>query len=152
MHPPNLWKRKSWVLLANRFTTKEPKDSHKPFKNFSDRKIKTARAQAKTEGPGVLVEKVPQYRIRLNQRQLHHYLEFTMRPYYYQYVAYGTSSLKLESGEEPIMPNVVRTVARCTIINQYLDHCQETGFQPIMRARAQHLFLLSGFAPQASGN
>ena len=54
-----------------------------------------------------------------------------MRPYYYQDVAYGTRTLKLESGEELVMPNVVRTVARCTIINQYLEHCKETGFNPI---------------------
>ena len=57
-----------------------------------------------------------------------------MRPYYYQDVAYGTHTLKLESGEELVMPNVVRTVARCTIINQYLQHCEETGFEPISRS------------------
>ena len=57
-----------------------------------------------------------------------------MRPYYYQDVAYGTRTLKFENGEELTMPNVVRTVARSTIINQYLDHCQQTGFQPISRS------------------
>jgi len=121
-------------IYANRFTTKELKDIHKPFENLSDRQIKKARAQAKTGGPGVPVEKVPQHRIRLNQHQLDHFLEFTMRPYYYQDVAYGTRTIKIESGEELTMPNVVRTVARCTIINQYLDHCQQTGFQPISRS------------------
>lgn len=45
-------------ILANRFTTKELKDSHKSFEDLSDRKTKKARAQAKTEGPGVPVEKV----------------------------------------------------------------------------------------------
>lgn len=32
------------------------------------------------------------------------------------------------------MPNVVRTVARCTIINQYFEYCEETSFQPISRS------------------
>ena len=121
-------------IYANRFTAKELKDIHKPFENLSDRQIKKGRAQTKTSGPGEPVEKVPQHRIRLNQHQLDHFLEFTMRPYYYQDVAYGTRTLTLESGEELTMPNVVRTVARCTIIKQYLDHYQQTGFQSISRS------------------
>ena len=32
------------------------------------------------------------------------------------------------------MPNVVHTVARCTIINQYLEYCEETSFQPVSRS------------------
>ena len=43
--------------------------------------------------------------------------EFTIRPYYYQDVAYGTCSIKVTSREEFVMPNVVRSVAMCTIIN-----------------------------------
>ena len=119
-------------IYSNRFTVKELKDIHKPFENLSDRQIKKGRAQTKTSGPGEPVEIVSQHRI---QHQLDHFLEFTMRPYYYQDVAaYGTRTLKLESGEELTMPNVVRTVARCTIINQYLDHYQQTGFQSISRS------------------
>ena len=41
-----------------------------------------------------------------------------MRLYYYQDVAYDTRTIKLENGEEFVIPNVVRTVAECTIINQ----------------------------------
>jgi len=46
-------------IYANRFTTKELKDIHKPFENLSDGQIKKFRAQTKTGGPGVPVEKVP---------------------------------------------------------------------------------------------
>ena len=52
----------------------------------------------------------------MEKRQLNLFLEFTMRPYYYQDVVYGTCITKLESGEEFFMPKVVRTVAKCTII------------------------------------
>ena len=58
-------------------------------------------------------------------------MEFKSRPYYYQDVAFGSRKLKLESGEELVMPNVVRTVERCTIINQYLDFCKEDNFSPM---------------------
>lgn len=57
-----------------------------------------------------------------------------MWPHYYQDVAYGTRTLKIESGEELTLPIVVRTVARCRIINRYLDHSQQSGFQPISRS------------------
>ena len=53
-----------------------------------------------------------------------------MRPYYFQDVAYGTHTIKLESVEEFVMPNMVCTVAKCTIINQCMDHCKENGFEP----------------------
>ena len=32
------------------------------------------------------------------------------------------------------MPNIVRTLAKCTIINQYLDFCKEENFSPMSRA------------------
>lgn len=32
------------------------------------------------------------------------------------------------------MPNVVHTVAKCTIIGQYLDYCREDNFDPLSRA------------------
>ena len=50
--------------------------------------------------------------------------------HYFQDVAYGTHTIKLESVEEFVMPNMVRTVAKCTIINQCMDHCKENGFEP----------------------
>lgn len=51
-----------------------------------------------------------------------------------QDVAYGTCTIKLESGEEFVMPKVVRTVAKCTIINQHMDHCEEPEFQSISKS------------------
>ena len=70
----------------------------------------------------------------MDKAKLDHFLEFTSRPYCYQDVAFGSRTIKLESGEEIVMPNVVRTVARCTIIKQYLEYCDETSFQPISRS------------------
>ena len=117
-------------IYADRFSANELKRMHQPFENLSDRQIKKARAQAKSEGPGVPIEKIPRHRIHIQQRQLDHFLEFTMRPYYFQDVAYGTHTIELESVEEFVMPNMVRTVAKCTIINQCMDHCKENGFEP----------------------
>ena len=60
-----------------------------------------------------------------------HFIDFVNRPYFYQDVAYGTRVIKLETGEKLAMPNVVRTVTRTTMINQYLQYCDEERFSPL---------------------
>ncbi|KAL9970438.1 hypothetical protein ACROYT_G022814 [Oculina patagonica] len=49
-------------------------------------------------------------------------------------VFYGTRTLKLDSGEQLVMPNVVRTVARSTMIAQYFSHCRDEEFEPLGRS------------------
>ena len=132
--PSKILKTQILSIYANRFTVKELKAIHRPFENLSDRQIKKAIAHSSSEGPGIPITKIPQHRIRLDKCQLDHFLEFTSRPYFYQDVAFGSRKLKLDSGEELVMPNIVRTVARCTIINQYLDFCKEENFSPMSRA------------------
>ena len=121
-------------IYANRFTATELKAIHRPFENLSDRQIKKARAHSSSKGSGSPLTKIPQHRIRLDKGKLDHFMEFTSRPYFYQDVAFGSRTLKLESGEEMALPNIARTVARCTIINQYLDFCKEENFTPLSRA------------------
>ena len=96
--------------------------------------MKKARMPNSSEGPGIPVAKIPQRRVRLDKCHLDHFLELTSRPYYYLDVAFGSRKLKLESGEKFVMPNIVRTIARCTIINQYLDFCKRKNFSPMSRA------------------
>ncbi|KAK3747366.1 hypothetical protein QZH41_005267 [Actinostola sp. cb2023] len=91
---------------------------YEPFERLSDRQIRKARL----------------HKVRIDKAQLDHFLQFTSRPYFYQDVAYGSRTIKLDSGEEFSMPNVVRTVARCTIIPQYLEFCMETEFEPVSRS------------------
>ena len=62
-----------------------------------------------------------------------HFIEFINYPYFYQDVSYGTKVLKLDSGETMEMPNVVRTVTRSTMINQYMQLCQEEKCEPLSR-------------------
>jgi hypothetical protein len=121
-------------IYAKEYSPKQIKAMHSSFEILSDGRIKKARALAAEESPGALLEKKPQHRVRMDKTKLDHFLEFTTRPYYYPDVAFGCRSITLESGEELVMPNVVRTVAKCTIINQYLEYCEETSFQPISRS------------------
>ena len=63
-----------------------------------------------------------------------HFVEFADRPHFYQDVTYGNKVLKLDSGEKIQMPNVVRTVTRSTMINQYFEFCKEGQFKPLNRS------------------
>ena len=82
-------------IYANKFTVSELKAIHHPFETLSDRQIKKARAHTASHGPGIPVAKIPRHRIRLDNSQLDHFLEFTSRPYFYQDVAFGSRKLKL---------------------------------------------------------
>ena len=73
------------------------------------------------------------HRVRIDISKLDHFIEFIYRPCFYQDVSYGTNVLKLDSGETMEMPNVVRTVTRSTMINQYMQLCQEEKCEPLSR-------------------
>ena len=83
------------------------------------------------KGPGIPQEKTVQHRIRLPMAKVDHFIDFVNRPYFYQGVAYGTRVIKLETGEKLTMPNVVHTITRTTMINQYIQFCDEERFSPL---------------------
>ena len=74
------------------------------------------------------IEKIPRHRIRIQQRQLDHFLEFIMRPYYNQDVAYGTCTIKLENGEEFVIPTFAEILDK---IAGALAHFVHNGVQMI---------------------
>ena len=116
-------------LYVLNYSTEELKKLHEPFEKLSDRQIKKARHQAKINGPGVPLKKAISHRVRIDMVKLDHFLTFVDRPYFYQDVAYGQRTLKLESGERLAMPNIIRTVTRSTMIAQYLALCEDDGLQ-----------------------
>ncbi len=132
--PTKTLKTQILSIYALRFTVTELKEMHAPFEKLSDRQIKKARSHAKTVGVGFLVEKVPYHRVRIDATKLEHFLTFVDQPYFYQDVSFGTRKVRLDSGQQMIMPNVVRTVCRSTMIKQYQQRCSEEEFEPLSRA------------------
>lgn len=49
-------------------------------------------------------------------------------------MAFGTRKLRLSSGKNITMPNVIRKVTRATMVKQYLQFCEEEQFEPLNRA------------------
>ncbi len=106
---------------------------HEPYGRLSKWQIKRARAHARNNGPGMEVKKTRYHRVSLDMGKVDHFIDFTNRPYYHQDVAFGTRRLKLESGETIEMPNIIRTVTKCTMVAQYLQFCKEEEFEPLSR-------------------
>ena len=121
-------------IYATRYPADYLKKMHEPFEKLSDRQIRKARAHAKMVGIGMNVEKPLRHRVKIDLVKLDHFLSFVDQPYFYQDVAYGTRTLKLDSGEQLVMPNVIRIVGRSTMIEQYLKHCSEDDFDPLGRS------------------
>ena len=99
-------------IYALHYTSNELKAMHVPFEKLSDRQIKKART-------------VPHYSVRIDRSKLEHFLDFVDQPYFYQDVSFATRTVKLDSGQHMVMPNVVRTVGRSTMIEQYHQWCRE---------------------------
>ncbi|KAL9961192.1 hypothetical protein ACROYT_G030092 [Oculina patagonica] len=104
---------------------------HEPYEKITRYQVKRARSHAKLHGPGTILEKEMNHRVRLVMAKEDHFLEFANRPYFYQDVAYGSRVLKLDSGEKIPMPNVIRTVTRSTMVKQYQSFCEEENFNPL---------------------
>lgn len=120
-------KRQILSLFANDFTREE---LQRLIPGLSKWQIDQAREHATKYGPGQPIAEKQIFRTRIDNEKLDHFLDFISRPEYLQDVAFGTKSMKLDSGERITIPAVVRTLIPTRIIQQYLAYCQQQDFQP----------------------
>ena len=121
-------------IYANNYPAKKLIEMHKFYEPLTEWELRKAKIHANHNGPGAPLEKPVYHRVKLDSVKVTHFLEFINRPYFHQDVAYGTRTLNLSSGEKLVMPNVIRTVTRSTMVSQYLQLCQEEDFEPLSRA------------------
>ena len=81
-------------------------------------------------GRGVSVPIQPTSRIRIDPKQLDHFLSFITSPHLVQDLPFGQKHLTLSSGQVLEVPNVIRTLIPQRITKQYSQYCEETRFQP----------------------
>lgn len=127
-------KRQILSLYAYRYPMNMLKKIHQPYGKLSTWEIKQARSHANLHGPGTIPENTTKHRVRLNMGKVDNFVEFINRPYFYQDVSYGSKILILDNGDRIEMPNVVRTVTRSTMIEQYLEYCKEQCHEPLSRS------------------
>jgi len=89
-----------------------------------------ARQHANDVGKGQLVQEEPVFRTRISSAQVQHFVDFISRPELVQDVAFGTKTLKLDSGDSIVIPAVVRTMIPSRTIDQYESYCEPEIFVP----------------------
>ena len=120
-------KRQVLSLFANDFSRSE---LQKLIPGFSKWRIDQARDHATKAGRGQTVSEKAIFRRRIDMVKVDHFLDYISRPQLLQDVAFGTKTLRLDSGEKIIIPAVVRTLILSRIIEQYLCHSRQQGFEP----------------------
>lgn len=81
-------------------------------------------------GRGASVPVQTSARIRIDPKQLDHFLAFITSPHLVQDLPFGQKHLKLSSGKILEVPNVIRTMIPRRIVQQYTRYCEETNFHP----------------------
>lgn len=97
-------------------------------------RIDEARKHAFQSKPGQPIDPPKITRCRLDAVKVDHFLDFLSSPSFLQDVAYGTRTLKLESGQSLEIPNMVRTVISSHLVRMYLNFCVESNFEPLRRS------------------
>ncbi|XP_031575425.1 uncharacterized protein LOC116309034, partial [Actinia tenebrosa] len=82
-------------------------------------------------GRGVPVLVQTSARIRIDSKQLDHFLSFITSPHLVQDLPFGQKHLTLSSGKVLEVPNVIRTMIPRRIVQQYSRYCEETNFHPL---------------------
>ena len=125
----NDWQTKRQILslFADDFSRAELQEM---IPGLSKWRIDQARQHATEAGKGQPLLEIPSFRTRIEHEKVDHFVEYISRPEFVQDVAFGTKTLKLDSGEKITIPAVIRTVIPSRIIRQYLDYCKEQDFEP----------------------
>ena len=97
-------------------------------------RVDEARKHTFQNKPGLPIDPPKITRCRLDAVKVDHFLDFLSSPSSLQDVAYGTRTLKLESGQSLEIPNMVRTVISSHLARMYLNFCVESNFEPLRRS------------------
>ena len=81
--------------------------------------------------PAAPVQHKPAPRLRIDQKQLDHFLGFITSPHLVQDLPFGKRNLKLSTGQLLEVPNVIRTMIPQRIVQQYTHYCKENDFVPL---------------------
>ena len=103
--------------------------------------IDQARRMKSESDPSVVVPKVSFTRNKLDFGKVKLFTEFFISNGYFQDVAYGTT-FKLDSGQEIVVPHIIRTSIKLQLVKVYTDHCSLIGYKPL--SQSSSLRILEG--------
>lgn len=120
-------KRQILSLFANDFSRAE---LQRLIPGLTKWRIDQARLHANEAGKGQPVPEKQIFRTRIDPVKVDHFVDYISRPDLVQDIAFGTKTLKLDSGERIIIPAVIRTLIPSRIIDQYTSYCKQQEFEP----------------------
>ncbi|CAF4218003.1 unnamed protein product [Rotaria sp. Silwood2] len=92
-----------------------------------------ARLYAEEYGKGMI--KVPSHRanIRYDPAQVEHFIDFILSPHISIDLPFGEKTLRLSSGTELYVPDIIRSINSTRIIQQYYEYCHQmcSDFSPL---------------------
>lgn len=72
--------------------------------------------------------------MRISPEKLDHFITFITSGHVVQDLPFGEKTLKLSTGSNVVVPNVVRTLIPEHVIQQYTTYCKQTKFEPMSRS------------------
>ena len=110
-------------------------DLQKWIPDLSRSRFTAARRHGVQYGADALATQIGKKKTILRQKidpaQVEHFIEFITSQNVIQDLPFGTRKLRLTSGEEINIPNVIRLLIPSRLVDQYLHFCHETGFKPL---------------------
>ncbi|KAK3734709.1 hypothetical protein QZH41_011297, partial [Actinostola sp. cb2023] len=101
---------------------------------LTEYRFKMARQHLLEHGRGAVVPHTRSPRMRVESKQLDHFLMYITSPHVIQDLPFGQRYLHLSSGRILETPNVIRTMVPNRLAKQYQAYCKETGFTPFSQA------------------
>ena len=101
---------------------------------LSQYRFKVARQHSLQYGRGTLPPRPRSLRMRVESKQLDHFLTYITSPHVIQDLPFGQRYLRLSSGKILETPNVIRTMIPNRLVKQYQAYCEETKFTPFSPA------------------
>ena len=137
------WETRRQILsvLADKVTFKKIQ-SYIP--GLTSYRFTAARKHTLQYGRGTLLRPNKSPRMRIDSKQLDHFLSYITSPHVVQDLPFGQRYMHLSSGEVLETPNVIRMMIPQRILLQYQELCKESGFQPFSRNTALRILSACG--------
>ena len=103
---------------------------------LSDYRYYTARLHAGGHGAGSRFETTTKIVKRSDDCQIAHFVDFIVSSHVCTNLPFGENVLKLSSGIELFVPNMIRNMGATRIVDQYLTYCEEIckDFEPLSKS------------------
>ena len=101
---------------------------------LTEYRFKMARQHALQYGRGTEILRARSLRMKVESKQLDHFLTYITSPHVIQDLPFGQRHLRLSSGKILETPHVIRTMIPNRLVKQYQAYCEETNFTPFSPA------------------